>query len=80
MLIAHKSRVQYQYSEAEFDAIAAARHAGMGLTAAEISSAISEDIFHGVWLENQSSAVGGIFLGVGGGFFVRFSTRDTLVF
>ena len=71
VLIAHKSRRVFDLSEKAFGALAASKHAGMGLTAAQISSAVSEDIFHGVYLEVESSAVCGIFLGVGCGYLVR---------
>ncbi|KAL8292379.1 hypothetical protein RQP46_001845 [Phenoliferia psychrophenolica] len=42
----------------------------MGLTAAQILSAVSEDIFHGLYLEPASSAVCAVFLSVGCGFFL----------
>lgn len=71
VFIAHESRSLYKLSASEFTAMAAAPYVAQGFTAAQVTFAVSEDIFHGAYLEVSSSVVCGVFLATGGGFLVR---------
>lgn len=66
--IAHASRTEFKFTKSQFEAAGLAKFGGQGLSAAALSTAIQEDVFHGAYLESQSSAVCAVFLGVGVGF------------
>ncbi|GAA5958870.1 hypothetical protein JCM10213_009045 [Rhodosporidiobolus nylandii] len=68
LAIAHAARSKYKWTQAEFAANAAARFTSPGLSPAEVKAAVKASIFHGDYLEASSSAVVGVFLGVGVGF------------
>lgn len=71
VFIAHESRTLYKLPAAEFTEMASAPYLAQNLTAAQVTLAVSEDIFHGTYLEVSSSVVCGVFLATGGGFLVR---------
>lgn len=66
--IAHAARIDYRYSQSDFNTLAAARYADANLSAAQLRTAILEEIFHGDYLEPQSSAVCAVFFATGCGF------------
>ncbi|ORY69419.1 hypothetical protein BCR35DRAFT_307980 [Leucosporidium creatinivorum] len=67
LAIAHAARSRYKFTQSEFTAFAAAKFADSGLSGSALSTEIQKDIFNGAYLEPASSAVCGIFLGVGVG-------------
>ncbi|BGP41609.1 hypothetical protein JCM10449v2_005600 [Rhodotorula kratochvilovae] len=68
--IAHAARSTYAFSQSEFQAYAAQQYSQPGMTAAQLTTAIQEGVFHGDFIEPGSSAVCAIFLGAGCGFFL----------
>lgn len=68
MFIAHETRTQFKYTYTEFTALASAPYIAQGLSAADITLAVGEDVTHGLYLETTSSVVCAIFLGTAGGF------------
>ncbi|GAA6062092.1 hypothetical protein JCM10212_002342 [Sporobolomyces blumeae] len=68
--IAHAARSQYRWSQTEFQNLASQPYLNQGLSATEITNLVTDDIYNGRFLEPASSAVCGIFLGVGCGFFL----------
>lgn len=66
--IAHAARVDYQFTRSQFNVFAAQKFADSTLTGTALAREIQLDIFHGAYLESQSSAVCAIFFGVGAGF------------
>lgn len=75
LFFAHLSRTEFKYTLAQFDEISAAPYIAQGLSASAITDAISEDIFHGKYLETGSSVICCVFLGVGGGFLLWLRGR-----
>ncbi|GAA5893885.1 hypothetical protein JCM5296_004627 [Sporobolomyces johnsonii] len=70
MAIAHAARSRYHFTQSQFLAFGAAQYANSGMTAAEISTAVKLDIFHGHYLEASSSVATGILMGTACGFFL----------
>ncbi|GAA6054703.1 hypothetical protein JCM3770_000038, partial [Rhodotorula araucariae] len=68
--IAHAARSTYAFTQSEFQAYAAQQYMQPGMTAAQLTTAIQEGVFHGDFIEPGSSAVCAIFLGAGCGFFL----------
>ncbi|SCV72848.1 BQ2448_4385 [Microbotryum intermedium] len=68
LYIAHIARRKYRYSQAQFEVLVGEEFAAQGVAGYNISNRVLLDIFHGRYLEPTSSAVCGIFLGVGVGY------------
>lgn len=70
VFIAHSVRTQYKLSETAFNTLSTSRYLNLGLTVAEISTIVMDDVYSGVYLETRSSVTCGFFLGVGCGVFL----------
>ncbi|GAA5882877.1 hypothetical protein JCM16303_006623 [Sporobolomyces ruberrimus] len=70
LAIAHAARTRYHWTQAEFTTFASQPYLNSGYSAAEISDLVTNDLYHGRYLEPASSAVCGVFLGVAAGFFL----------
>ncbi|SCZ92065.1 BZ3500_MvSof-1268-A1-R1_Chr5-3g08313 [Microbotryum saponariae] len=75
LYIAHISRRKYRYSQAQFQVAVGQQFAAQGVAGYDISNRALLEIFHGRYLEPTSSAVCGIFLGVGVGFLLWLRQR-----
>lgn len=82
LLIANAVRSQYSFNEAEFTTYSTGLYASSSLSLSEMALAIQLSIFHGDYLEQGSSAVCAIGLGIGCGFllWLRGFTGSLLFF